>query len=98
LAAWDGDQIVGTGRLHILSADEVQVRGMAVVPSHANNGIGSLILRELERRATRFGARRIVLHAREAALDFYRKNHYQLGDRSYTLFGSIVHWRMYKEL
>jgi len=98
LAAWHGNKIVGTGRLHFLSTGEAQVKGMAVERGFGSMGIGSMILKGLEERAARAGAARIVLHARESALEFYRKNHYQTLDRSYTLFHSIVHWRMRKDL
>jgi N-acetylglutamate synthase-like GNAT family acetyltransferase len=98
LTAWAGDKLVGTGRLHFVSADEAQVRSMAVENGFERQGIGSLILRGLEERAAQKGARSIVLNARDSALPFYRKHQYELVDRSYTLFDSIVHWRMRKAL
>jgi N-acetylglutamate synthase-like GNAT family acetyltransferase len=98
LAAWEGNRIVGAGRLQFLSIAEGQVRGMAVERGCEKCGIGSLILQGLEQRAALSGVRRIVLHARESALEFYRKNGYHLVDRSYTLFDTIVHWRMEKDL
>lgn len=98
LTAWDGDQLAGCGRFYLGSADEAQIRGMAVEQGYRNRGIGSMILQGLEERASQAGARRIVLHARESALEFYRKNQYQVAGPSYTLFHSIVHWRMCKDL
>ena len=98
LSAWDGSKIVGAGRLNFLSPEEVQIKGMAVEGDFAGRGVGSLMLRGLEERAARSGARRVLLHARETALEFYRKNGYEMGDQSYTLFGVIAHWEMRKEL
>lgn len=98
LAAFDGSKLVGAGRCYLLSPGEAQIRGMAVEHGYEKKGIGSMILKGLEERAMQAGASRIVLHARETALEFYRKNHYQLVERSYTLFHSIVHWQMYKDL
>jgi ribosomal protein S18 acetylase RimI-like enzyme len=98
LAAWDDERLVGAGRLHFLSPDEAQVRGMAVERGYAGKGIGSILLRSLERRAAQAGVTRIVLHARENAVEFYRKNQYEVVERSYTLFGSIEHWRMCKSI
>jgi GNAT superfamily N-acetyltransferase len=98
LTAWEGNKLVGCGRFYLISEHEAQIRGMAVEHGYEKKGIGSMILRGLEDRAMQAGARRIVLHARESALDFYRKNHYQLGERSYTLFDSIIHWQMHKDL
>ena len=98
LTAWDGTKLVGTGRLHFNSDEEAQVRCMAVEESHARQGIGSKILKALEDRARARGAKRVVLNARESALPFYRKHRYELVDQSGTLFDSIVHWRMKKNL
>ena len=98
LAAWDGGKIAGAGRLNFLSPEEVQIKGMAVEQDAAGKGVGSLMLRGLEERAARSGARRVVLHARESALEFYRKNGYEKRNQSYTLFGEIAHWEMRKEL
>jgi len=98
LAAWDGGKIAGAGRLNFLSPEEVQIKGMAVDGDFAGRGVGSLMLRGLEERAARLGARRVLLHARESALEFYRKNGYEVGNQSYTLFGVIAHWEMRKTL
>src|SRR5580692_10923189 len=84
LTAWVGDQLVGCGRFYFISDHEAQIRGMAVEHGHEKKGIGSMILKGLEQRAMQAGARRIVLHARESALAFYRSNQYQTGERSYT--------------
>jgi len=98
LTAWAGNQLVGAGRLRFLSADEAQVRGMAVERGFEGQGIGSLILRSLERRAVQLGVKHMVLDARETAIQFYRKNQYELVCRSHTLFNAIQHWRMRKDL
>jgi GNAT superfamily N-acetyltransferase len=98
LAAWDGDKLIGCGRVEFRSPDEVQVRGMAVDPEYVSHGIGSRVLRGLEEHAARSGVKRIVLHGRENALGFYRNNGYQQGEQSYTKYGSVLHWRMHKDL
>jgi GNAT superfamily N-acetyltransferase len=98
LMAWAGEALVGVGRLHFNSPDEAQVRYMAVAPDGQGQGVGGLILAELERRARMAGAKRIVLNARERACDFYRKHDYQVVDRSGILFDAIPHWWMQKPL
>jgi GNAT superfamily N-acetyltransferase len=98
LTAWTGDRLTGAGRLHWNSSEEAQVRYMAVEEGFGGQGIGSLILEGLEGEARRRGATRIVLNARETAVPFYRKHSYRLIDRSGTLFESLPHWRMLKEL
>ena len=98
LSAWEGNKLVGTGRFYFLASGEAQIKGMAVEHGYENKGIGSMILKGLEERAVRSGAKRTVLHARESALEFYRKNGYHVVERSYSLFYSMVHWRMHKDL
>jgi N-acetylglutamate synthase-like GNAT family acetyltransferase len=98
LTAWIGDKLVGTGRIHFNSPEEVQVRGMAVEEGYAGHGIGSRILHTLEAHARAQRAHRMVLSARESALAFYRKNGFRPVEPGETLFGSIPHWRMQKQL
>lgn len=98
LTAWSAGQLVGVGRLHFNSVDEAQVRCMAVEEGFAGQGVGSAVLHELERRASQLGAKRMVLSARESAIPFYTKRGYETAERSSTLFESIVHWWMRKEL
>lgn len=98
LMAFLGGVLVGVGRVHFTSPLEARIRYMAVEPQHAHQGVGGRILMELETRARRAGARRIVLNAREAATPFYRKHGYALVDQSGTLFDSIIHWSMSKRI
>src|SRR5665213_731092 len=65
LAAWDGSKLVGTGRLHLNTAEEAQVRCMVVEEAYRSAGVGSLILEALERRARERGAKFVMLNARE---------------------------------
>jgi GNAT superfamily N-acetyltransferase len=98
LTAWEQDKLVGVGRLHLNSAEEAQVRYMAVEESHARCGIGGMIMDALEREARRRGVRQIVLNARENAIPFYLKHHYVLNNKTVTEFEAVVHWRMVKDL
>jgi GNAT superfamily N-acetyltransferase len=95
LMAFCGEHLVAVGRLHFNSADEAQVRYMAVDDSFQGKGAGSRILVELEKRAWERGARRIILNAREAAIRFYERHGYRRTDHSSELFG-ISHCEMEK--
>jgi N-acetylglutamate synthase-like GNAT family acetyltransferase len=97
MALEDGN-LMGVGRLHFNSPEEAQVRYMAVEKGHARRGIGGLILEALELNARQRGAKTIVLNARESAIPFYARHSYVLVDKTSTLFESLVHWRMQKEL
>jgi len=96
LMAWADNRLVGVGRLHFNTPQEAQIRYMAVEDSYSGRGVGTVVLKELEVRAERAGATRMVANARENALSFYKKHGYDLIDRADTLFDSLVHWRVVK--
>ncbi len=98
LGCWVGERLVGVGRLHLNSPSEAQIRFMAVEPEWAGQGIGRLLLSELERRAAADGARAMVLDARESALGFYEKHGYRSLAFAGLLFNQIAHWKMAKSL
>jgi GNAT superfamily N-acetyltransferase len=92
-------QAVAVGRLHLNSAEEAQVRYMAVEPDWHRAGLGSRILQSLENEARRRGARRMVLNSRDKAIGFYEKHGYAMSGEAGGLFGGRVqHMRMSKEL
>lgn len=98
LGCWMGERLLGVGRLHFNSPTEAQTRFMAVAPEWVGQGIGSLLLRELERRAVAGGAVEMVLDARESALGFYEKQGYRPLAAAGLLFNQIAHWKMSKRL
>jgi len=89
---------LAVGRLQFNSATEAQVRFMAVEPAEQGRGLGGIILQEFERRARAAGATSIVLNARDHAQRFYEKHGFIVIGSAPTLFGSIQHVRMRKEL
>jgi predicted GNAT family N-acyltransferase len=91
-------EAVAAGRLHFNSQAEAQVRYMAVAPEAQGSGLGSAILRELERRARAAGAQSIILNARENAQPFYARHGYKVVSSAPTLYDTIKHVRMRKDL
>lgn len=89
---------IGVGRVHFNSETEAQIRFMAVEESWRGKGIGSLVLKELEKIAIEKGAKKIILHARDNVVKFYEKNGYKVVKPSYTLFGCIPHFFMEKTI
>ena len=87
---------VGVGRAHFISQGEAQIRSISVEPEWEGKGIGSIVLKELEKIVSEKGARRIIIHARNSAIEFYKKNGYTEVEPSYTLFGEIEHTLMEK--
>ena len=94
----DNGEPIATGRLQLNSADEGQVRSMAVVETEQGRGYGTTILCWLEEEAKRRNMKQIILDARDGAVNFYKKNGYSIEGDSYILFDTIPHFRMKKIL
>lgn len=98
MACDENDKVIGVGRLHFNDENEVQIRYMAIAPEYERQGIGTLILEALEKKAKQEKTKTIVLDARENAIGFYKKKNYELLEKSHLLFGSIQHYQMLKYL
>jgi len=96
LAAFSGEEIVGCIRGHFNSFTQAQIRYMAVAESFRNQGIGSLLLKELEEKLAERGAKEVILKAREKAVSFYEKNGYRIFKDGDVIFGEIAHFWMRK--
>ena len=90
--------VAGVSMLQSAGAGRGQVRFMAVAPAWQGHGIGRELLNYLEEVATQLGYAEIMLHARESAVPFYQRQGYTIVAPSHTLFGSIPHFLMAKEL
>ncbi|HEV2388259.1 MAG TPA: GNAT family N-acetyltransferase [Candidatus Acidoferrales bacterium] len=98
LAAWLGGRMVGVGRVHFIAPGQARIRYMAVETALQGRGIGGRILAGLEQRARAGGAKRVVLNARDRAVEFYRRHGYRIVQKSEVLFDAIPHWEMQKSL
>jgi predicted GNAT family N-acyltransferase len=98
LMALDGDRVVAVGRLHSNNDDEGQIQYMAVDDDYKDKGIGSRILKALEREAVKRRAKSIVIDARQNTVKFYKNHGYKVVCPSQTLFGEVANLRMKKKL
>lgn len=98
MAVDDQENIIAVARLQFNSDDEAQLRYMAVSPSYQGQGIGRALIEALEQHAKKFSHKKIILHAREPAVAFYKKLGYQVIEKSYLLFDEIQHFHMSKKL
>ena len=98
LMACEKGKPLGVGRVHFNSSEEAQIRYMAVEEGLQGKGIGTIILKELEKSAKRKGANHMTLNARESAVGFYKKQGYRIVGKASTLFGVIPHYKMRKKL
>jgi len=97
ISAFDGDTLIGTAIITPLDKNSVQMRQMAVADEYQGQGIGRAIGDEFERIVTAKGYSRIILHAREIAVPFYKALGYALvGDVFYEI--EIPHYEMCKML
>jgi GNAT superfamily N-acetyltransferase len=84
--------------MHIQSPGIAQFRYMGVDHRYRNRGIATRLLRALEKESRRRRVKVAWFNAREPAVPFYEKCGYSIFDSSYTLYGCIPHWKMFKEL
>ena len=92
------DKVIGCGRGHFNSNIEAQIRYMAVDKDCQRKGVGTKILKTLERKLKEKGAGVIILNARENAVIFYQNHDYKIIGKGQTLFDVIEHCKMRKEI
>lgn len=89
---------IGVCRLQFNTDKEAQLRYMGVNENTQGLGVGRKLILHAEERARQEGAERLILQAREIAVDFYKKCGYRLVEKSYLMWGSIQHYLMAKDL
>ena len=89
---------IAVGRIQFLSENDAQIRYMAVLDKYRGRGLGSQILSNLENISRLHQRGRVILYARENAIEFYESNGYRILEKSYLLFNDIQHWLMEKDL
>ena len=92
------EEIVACGRLHFNNKDEAQVRYMAVAQNLQGIGIGKEVLRLLEKNAKKNNAKKIILNARDHAIDFYKVSGYTIVKKYYGSDTGIPHTTMEKNI
>jgi GNAT superfamily N-acetyltransferase len=84
------ERLVAMGGFMRLSDDLAELRRMRIARELQGRGCGTLLLRELERRAFRSGVRTLCLETarrRPRTLEFYRKHGYQETGQSF--YGAV---------
>ena len=97
----NSNNVIAVGRIHLIENHKElllgQIRYMAVHEKYQKMGLGSLLLKELEMIALKNKADEIILHSRESAINFYKKNNYLIIEKSHLLLNQIQHWLMKKK-
>jgi GNAT superfamily N-acetyltransferase len=97
-ALYDEGVLRAIARLDKVDATTCQVRFVAVETPLQGKGLGKAIMDAVEQRGIAEGYTKLILHARDYALDFYKKLGYTLIGPSYKLFDVLQHYEMYKTL
>jgi len=90
LLGFIGERLVAMGGFKRLSDVVAELRRMRIAHDLQGQGYGTLMLRELERRAFQSGVRTLCLETarrRPLTLEFYRKHGYQETGRSF--YGAV---------
>ena len=75
----------------------LKMRQVAVDDSQQGRGIGTRMVKETENWAQSSGYNKIILHARDTAVKFYKKLNYSIKGKDFTEVG-IKHFLMEKTL
>ncbi|MFT3793412.1 GNAT family N-acetyltransferase [Flavobacterium sp.] len=78
------------------SANQFQLRGMAVLPNHQKKGIGEQLVAYAENDAKKRNADLIWFNAREIAVGFYQKLGYEIFGKPFEIADIGPHYIMFK--
>lgn len=96
-ALYDEGQLRAIARLDRFEPEIAQVRFVAVDSALQGRGYGRKIMAAVEAVSQLRGDKKMILHARDYAVEFYKKQDYNLIEESYKLFGVLQHFLMEKE-
>lgn len=91
-------ELKAIARLDEVDLSTAQTRFVAVEESEQGKGYGKLIMYAVEQEAAEKLYTKMILHARDYAVDFYLKIGYKVIEPSYKLFDVLQHFLMEKEL
>ncbi len=97
LACFHEDNMVGVLVLHPLEEGLVKMRQVAIDDRFQSKGLGSKLVVYSEVFSKRIGYLNIVLHARDTAVNFYKKLGYTVTETPFIEVG-IPHFKMTKRL
>lgn len=97
IGAFENNELIGCCILTPIDEGLIQLRQMAVSIEHQKKLIGSQILSFAELTAKKAGYHIMMMHARDAVMEFYRKNGYEIKGHQFFEVG-IPHHRLEKLL
>lgn len=95
-ALYEDNQLLAIARLDEASPGVSQVRFVAAEDGMKGKGLGRIIMNAVESRSKQLGHKKMILHARDYAVDFYLRLGYTKVNKSYKLFDVLQHYLMEK--
>lgn len=97
LALYDENSTLqAIARLDVAEPGIAQVRFVATEENARGKGYGRKIMEAVEQASIDRGDHKLILHARDYAVDFYLRLDYTLIEKSHLLFGVLQHFLMEK--
>ncbi|GAB5418403.1 MAG: GNAT family N-acetyltransferase [Crocinitomicaceae bacterium] len=96
LALYVDQELQAIARLDQPEPKVSQVRFVAVETNRQGKGYGRIIMEAAEHRSKELGNKKMILHARDYALDFYLRIGYTNLGESYKLYDVLQHYEMEK--
>jgi GNAT superfamily N-acetyltransferase len=97
LAAFAGELVVGTLVLEPVDGSTLKMRQVATRDGFRRRGIATGLVAAAEDLARSLGHRRLIAHARESAVGFYRRLGYEIGEAPFIEV-TLPHRRIAKDL
>lgn len=98
LMAIENEKVIGVCRLQFNDASISQVRFMGVSEAARGKGVGRILLNEAEKISKEYGRTKLILQARDYAVDFYKNCGYQTTEKTFLLWDTIQHYLMEKAI
>jgi predicted GNAT family N-acyltransferase len=97
-ALYENDVLKAIARMDRADKYSAQVRFVAVEENSQGKGFGRLIMEATEHAAKERGDTKMILQARDYAVDFYLRLNYEVVEKSHVLFGVLQHFLMKKSI
>jgi len=95
-ALYENEILRAIARLDKSEPNVSQVRFVAVHTDSQGKGFGKLMMDAVEAKSIKYGNYKMILHARDYAVDFYLNLGYSKLEKSYKLFDTLQHYLMEK--
>ena len=90
------NRFAGVARMQYNNKSEAQIRYMAIMKRYQRQGLGKILILDLEEIAKNNGISEIMLQSRASAIEFYKSLDYNIEKKTHLLFGEIQHFLMRK--